>query len=89
VARAVANVPPELVHQLSQRVVRVAEPIRDFLLRTLLHKNGPQCFVLSVIRLGGLRKELPATAVIHDQTSLEKMSVGCWAQTKGNPTVKF
>jgi hypothetical protein len=69
-----ATLLPELMHQLPQGIVRVAEPIGDFLLRMSFHKDGAQRFVLSVIRLGGLGKELPATAVIHDQTSLENVS---------------
>jgi len=45
-------------------------------------KDGPQRFVLPVIRLGGLGKELPATAVIHDETSW-KMSVDFRAKNQG------
>jgi hypothetical protein len=72
-----ATLLPELMHQLPQGIVRVAEPIGDFLLQMPFHKDGPQRFVLTVIRLGRMGKELPATAVIHDQASWENVSWFC------------
>jgi hypothetical protein len=65
---------PESTYELPQRIVRVAESIGDFLLRMPFHEDGTQRFVLTVVRLGWLRKELPATNVIHDQTSLKNVS---------------
>jgi len=65
---------PESTNELPQRIVRVPEPIGDFLLRMPFHKDGTQRFVLAVVRLNRLGKELPATNVIHDQTSLKNVS---------------
>jgi hypothetical protein len=65
---------PECTYELPQRIVRVAEAIGDFLLRMPFHEDGTQRFVLTVVRLGRLNKERPATNVIHDQTSLKNVS---------------
>jgi len=74
---------------LSQRTVLEAEPIGDILLGVPFQKDGAQRLVLTVIRLGGLGEELPATGVIHDHSSLEKMSVDFVGQIKGNGKVKL
>jgi hypothetical protein len=65
---------PKSTNELPQRIVRVAEEIGDFLLRMPFHEDGAQRFVLTVVRLGRLGKELPATNVIHDQVSLKNVS---------------
>jgi hypothetical protein len=62
------------MHQLPKRIVRVAEPLGDFLLRMPFQKDRPQCLVLTVVWLRRLAKELPATNVIHDQTSVKNVS---------------
>jgi hypothetical protein len=70
-----AAVFPELIHQLTHRAVLESKLLRDLLLRVARDEHGTQRFVAAMIRLGGLRKKLAATGVVHDRCSLE-MSVG-------------
>src|SRR5208282_2672527 len=63
---------PELVHELPQRTVLETETIGDFLLRTPFQKYRTQRLIATMIGMRGLGEELPATSVIHDQSSSGK-----------------
>jgi hypothetical protein len=70
----------ELVQQLPQGTVRQSELLSHFFQRSPFDKHGAERLVTAVIRIGWLREELSAGAVIHDQYSL-KMSVGFTEET--------
>ena len=62
--------PSELIDQLTQRAVAVAELLGDLLLRTAVEGHGTEGLVTAVIRLRGPGEELPAPGVVHHRCSL-------------------
>jgi hypothetical protein len=62
--------PSELIDQLPQRAVAVAELPGDLLLRTAVEEHGTEGLVTAVIRLRGPGEELPVRGVVHHRCSL-------------------
>jgi hypothetical protein len=65
----------ELIDQLPQRAVAVAELLGDLLLRPAVEEYGTEGLITAVIRLGGPGEELPVRGVVHHRCSLG-LSVG-------------
>src|SRR6516164_9627494 len=66
----VAALPSELIDQLAERAVAIAEVLGDVLLRAAVEEHGAEGFVAAVIRMGGPGEELPERGVGHHRCSL-------------------
>jgi len=64
----------ELIHQLPECAVPVAEVLGDLLLRAAVEEHGPQRLVAAVIRVRGVGEELPVRGVVHNGCSLGVVS---------------
>jgi hypothetical protein len=60
----------ELINQLPERAVLVAEVLGDFLLRAAVEEHGTEGLVAAVMRMRGLGEELPVRGVVHNRCSL-------------------
>jgi hypothetical protein len=60
----------ELIDQLPERGIAVAEVFGDFLLRAAVEEHGTEGLVAAVIRMRGLGEELPVRGVVHHRCSL-------------------
>ena len=58
----------ELIHQLPECAVPVAEVLGDLLLRAAVEEHGPQRLVAAVIRVRGVGEELPVRGVVHHRS---------------------
>ena len=67
--------PSELIDQLTQRAVAVAELLGDLLLRTAVEGHGTEGLVTAVIRLRGPGEELPVRGVVHHRSPTGCQSV--------------
>ena len=64
----------ELIHQLPERTVPVAEVRGDLLLRSAVEEHGAQRLVAAVRRVRGVGEELPVRGVVHNGCSLGVVS---------------
>jgi hypothetical protein len=60
----------ELIDQLPERAVSVAEAVGDLLLRAPVEEDGAQGFIAAVIRVRGPGEELPVRGAVHNGCSL-------------------
>lgn len=65
----VAAVLSELINQLPESAVLVAEVLSDLLLRSPVEEHRTQRLIATVIRMRGLGEELPVGGVIHNGCS--------------------
>lgn len=72
----------ELIDELSERAVPVAEVLGDFLLRAPVEEDGTEGLVAAVIRMRGPGEELPVRGVVHHRCSLG-VSVGFLGRAEG------
>jgi hypothetical protein len=72
----------ELINQLPQRAIPVAEALGDFLLRATVKEHGTEGLVAAVIRVRGPGEELPVRGVVHHRCSLG-LSVVFWDEPRG------
>ena len=63
------TVSTKLTHKLTKRAVFKTEFSCDILLRSAINKDRSERFVLTVICLSRMRKEIETSRIIHDQAS--------------------
>jgi hypothetical protein len=68
----------KVTHQGANRVIRIAEPLRDVAEGAVVGKEGPQRFVLAVEGLRGFLKEALTRRIIHGWASSVRVDSG-WA----------
>jgi hypothetical protein len=68
----------KVTHQGANRVIRIAEPLRDVAKGAVVDKEGPQRFVLAVEGLRGFVKEALTRRIIHGWASSVRVDSG-WA----------
>ena len=68
------TVSPKLTRKLTKRAVFKSELICDILLRSSINKDRSERFVLTVISLSRMRKEIDTSRIFHDQASKKSVS---------------
>jgi hypothetical protein len=75
----------ELINQLPERAIPIAESLGDLLLRAAVEEHGTEGLVAAVIRMRGPGEELPVRGVVHHRCSLG-LSVGFGDEPRGQVT---